>query len=62
MNPYMPVDKQDADEIPPEKDNEELCANGDNGEPCYLDLHKREFAKVFKEFINEEIKPYNQTK
>ena len=23
MNPYMPVDKQDADEIPSEKENED---------------------------------------
>lgn len=42
--------------------NEELCASQESGQPCFLELHKREFAKQFKEFINEEIKPYNQTK
>jgi hypothetical protein len=42
--------------------NEELCKSSARGEPCYLEQHKRDFAKLFKEYINEEIRPYNQTK
>lgn len=39
--------------------DEELCASGND---CAFESNKRAFQKEFKDFIKEEIKPYNQTR